>query len=155
MSSLTSYKRYYFGRYLVVLLVTLLCSGCGVDHPQHRLDSIVIEVTADEFNWYFRYPGPDGVLGTGDDRHSMQDLFLPDNSKVDLKLNSNDYVYMFSLPELGMREIAVPGLSFELQFTTQDEQILDLMGDQMCGFAHESLIGKVYVRNQDDGYYDW
>lgn len=136
-------------------MCALLSSGCEPDDPQNRLESIIIEVTGDEFNWHFRYPGPDGVLGTSDDRHSMQDLFLPDNSKVDLKLNSNDYVYMFSLPELGMREIAVPGLSFELQFTTQDEQILDLMGDQMCGFAHESLIGKVYVRNQDDGYYDW
>mgnify|MGYP001817398196 CR=1 FL=1 len=142
-------------RNLALLLCALLFSGCEPGESQSRLDSIVIEVTGDEFNWYFRYPGPDGVLGTGDDRHSIQNLFLPDNSKVDLKLNSNDYVYMFSLPELGMREIAVPGLSFELQFATQDEQILDLMGDQMCGFAHESLIGKVYVRNQDDGYYDW
>ena len=137
------------------MVCALLLSGCDPGGPQNRLDSIVVEVTGDDFNWYFRYPGPDGVLGTSDDRHSMQDLFLPDNSKVDLKLNSNDYVYLFSLPELGMREIAVPGLSFELQFTTQEEQVLDLMGDQMCGFAHESLIGKVYVRNQDDGYYDW
>jgi len=144
-----------FVRYLAVLVCTLLSSGCEPEDPRNRLDSIVVEVTGDDFNWYFRYPGPDGVLGTSDDRHSMQNLFLPDNSNVDLKLISNDYVYMFSLPELGMREIAVPGLSFELQFTTRDEQILDLMGDQMCGFAHESLIGKVYVQNQDDGYYDW
>ena len=142
-------------RELTVVFCALLLSGCETGDSQDRLDAIVIEVTGDDFNWHFRYPGPDGVLGTSDDRHSIQDLFLPDNSKVDLKLNSNDYVYMFSLPELGEREIAVPGLSFELQFTTQDEQVLDLMGDQMCGFAHESLIGKAYVRNQDDGYYDW
>lgn len=150
-----SHERKNFVKYLAMPVCALLFSGCEAENRQNRLDSIVIEVTGDDFNWYFRYPGPDGVLGTSDDRHSMQDLFLPDNSKVDLKLNSNDYVYLFSLPELGMREIAVPGLSFELQFTTQEEQVLDLMGDQMCGFAHESLIGKVYVRNQDDGYYDW
>jgi len=142
-------------QYLVVMLFALSGSGCGSDQQQSPLDSIVIEVTGDEFNWHFRYPGPDGILGNSDDRHSVQDLFLPANSKVDLKLASNDYVYMFSLPELGMKEIAVPGLSFELHFTTQDEQTLQLMGDQMCGFAHESLIGKVYVRSQDDGYYDW
>lgn len=115
----------------------------------------MIEVTGDDFNWYFRYPGPDGVLGTTDDRHSIQDLYLPDNSKVDLKLKSNDYVYSFALPELGMTEIAVPGLDFELQFATQDEQTMQLLGDQLCGFEHETLIGKVYVRNQDTGYYDW
>jgi len=115
----------------------------------------VIEVTGDEFNWFFRYPGADGLLNTEDDSLSVQNLFLPDHSKVKLKLNSLDYVYTFTLPELGMKEIAVPGLSFELQFETSNEQTLQLMGDQLCGFAHETLIGKVYVRNQDHGYYGW
>jgi cytochrome c oxidase subunit 2 len=155
MYSLAWYKPYNRSRYLAVLLCTLLCSACAAQQPQQRLDSIVIEVTGDEFNWYFRYPGPDGVLGTSDDQHSVQNVFLPDNSRVNLKLKSNDYVYSFALPELGLVEIAVPGLSFELLFTTGDEQTLQLMGDQFCGFAHETLIGKVYVRNQDDGYYGW
>ena len=142
-------------RSLAALTFSLLCSACAAQQPQQRLDSIVIEVTGDEFNWYFRYPGPDGVLGTSDDQHSVQNVFLPDNSRVNLKLKSNDYVYSFALPELGLVEIAVPGLSFELLFTTGDEQTLQLMGDQFCGFAHETLIGKAYVRNQDDGYYGW
>jgi len=133
----------------------MLFAACGSDNSDAQLESIVIEVTGDEFNWHFRYPGPDGVLGTDDDRHSVQDLFLPDNSEVELKLKSNDYVYSFALPELGMKEIAVPGLDFGLQFTTKNEQTLQLLGDQFCGFAHESLIGKVYVRNQDEGYYNW
>ena len=134
------------------LLVVLACTGCG---QPDRQDSIVVEVTGDEFNWYFRYPGPDGVLGTGDDRHSVQDLFLPANSAVDLKLKSNDYLYSFALPDLGMEEIAVPGLDFGLQFTTQNERTLELLGHQFCGFAHESLIGKVYVRRSGDDFYDW
>ena len=152
---LALYNSYNCKRHPVVLLLALLCSACAADHPQHRLDSIVIEVTGDEFNWYFRYPGADGVLGSSDDQHSVQNLFLPDNSKVNLKLKSNDYVYSFALPEFGLKEIAVPGLNFELQFTTQDEQTMQLRGDQFCGFAHETLIGKVYIRNQDDGYYGW
>ncbi len=146
----------YVGKRLIVaLLSAALFSGCAIHQPQDRLDSIVIEVTGDEFNWYFRYPGFDGVLGTGDDQYSVQNVFLPDNSKVNLKLKSNDYVYSFALPELGLEEIAVPGLSFELLFTTGDEQTLQLLGDQFCGFAHETLIGKVYVRDQDDAYYGW
>ncbi|MEH6592313.1 MAG: hypothetical protein V7746_18760 [Halioglobus sp.] len=149
------FKPYNGMRYLVLLLFALLCAGCAASQPQQRIDSIVIEVTGEEFNWYFRYPGPDGVLDTSDDRHSVQNLYLPDNSRINLKLKSNDYVYTFTLPELGMKEIAVPGLNFELQFTTSDEQTLQLRGDQLCGFAHETLIGKVYVRNQDDGYYSW
>lgn len=155
MCSLALFKPYSCKWYLVVLLFALLCVRDAASQPQQRLDTIVIEVTGNEFNWYFRYPGADGVLDTSDDRHSVQHLFLPDNARVNLKLKSNDYVYTFTLPELGMAEIAVPGLSFELQFTTGDEQTLQLRGDQLCGFAHETLIGKVYVRNQDDGYYSW
>lgn len=139
----------------VILFVAQFFLVGVVGGEQPRMDSIVIEVTGDEFNWYFRYPGFDGVLGTGDDQHSVQHLFLPDGARVKLKLNSNDYVYTFTLPEIGVKEIAVPGLSFELNFTTQEEQTLQLKGDQLCGFAHETLIGKVYVRNQDDGYYGW
>ena len=146
---------YRFERHWLLLFCTMLFAACGSDNSDAQLESIVIEVTGDEFNWHFRYPGPDGVLGTDDDRHSVQDLFLPDNSEVELKLKSNDYVYSFALPELGMKEIAVPGLDFGLQFTTKNEQTLQLLGDQFCGFAHESLIGKVYVRNQDEGYYNW
>lgn len=140
---------------LLVFLCMSFIAGCGPGDQRQEPDTIVIEVTGEEFNWYFRYPGPDGVLGTDDDRHSVQDLYLPENSSVHLKLNSKDFLYSFALPELELIEIAVPGLDFELQFATRDEQTLQLLGDQFCGFSHETLIGKVYVRNPDDGFYDW
>ncbi|MEM7501205.1 MAG: hypothetical protein AAF417_04155 [Pseudomonadota bacterium] len=141
-------------RWLTSILL-LVCAGCGPDVGQVAPESMVIDVTGDEFNWYFRYPGPDGELGTEDDRHSVQDLYLPANSNINLNLHSNDYLYSFALPELGLQEIAVPDLNFELEFTTEDERTLQLLGDQFCGFAHETLIGKVYVRESDDGFYDW
>ncbi len=142
-------------RQATALLFALACAGCGPDSRQRQLDSIVVEVTGDEFNWYFRYPGPDGELGTGDDRHSVQDLYVPANSRVDLNLKSKDYLYTFALPDLGLQEIAVPGLDFGLQFVTGDEETMQLLGDQMCGFAHETLIGKVFVRRSGDDFYDW
>lgn len=139
----------------IVALLPALFLGCATVDQQPRLDSIVIEVTGEEFHWHFRYPGRDGVLGTADDRHSEQNLYVPDHSTVYLQLKSKDYVYSFALPELGLREVAVPGLNFGLQFNTREEQTLQLKGDQLCGFAHESLIGTVFVRNQDSGYYGW
>ena len=113
---------------------------------------LTIEVTGDEYNWHFRYPGGDGVLGTDDDQHSVQDLYLPDNTDITLKLTSNDYLYSFALPDLDLREVAVPGLSFELQFRTKGNQTqtLQILGDQFCGFAHETLVGKVHVGTEGD-----
>lgn len=134
----------------------LLLVNCSSNHGGAPLDSIVVEVTGDEFNWYFRYPGLDGRLGTEDDRHSVRDLYLPGNARVTLKLHSKDYLYTLAIPDIGKKEIAVPDLEFDLQFDTGDAGIWQLKGDQNCGFSHDSLMGNVYVRNQyREEFYDW
>jgi len=130
-------------------------SGCGYAQQQGKVDSIVVEVTGSEFNWHFRYPGLDGILGTSDDQHSMQNLYLPENADVTLRLSSNDYVYSFALPELDLKEIAVPDLSFELVFKTNSKRKLLLLGDQFCGYSHKTLIGSTYIVSQDSGFYNW
>ena len=145
-----------FARRLTGIICLGLLLGCNSEQSQpDRIKSIVIDVVGDDFNWYFRYPGMDGILGTGDDEHSVQDLFLPDNAEVKLKLNSNDYLYSFALPDLNLKEIAVPGLNYEIDFSTGSAKTLDLLGDQFCGYSHKSLIGKVRVRNQNGGFYGW
>jgi heme/copper-type cytochrome/quinol oxidase subunit 2 len=119
------------------------------------IDRITIEATGDNFNWYFRYPGDDGILGNSDDKFSKQNLFLPPNSNVQLKLKSKDYLYSFSLPELSLQEIAVPGLEHKVNFKTKLETVFTLLGDQFCGYAHDSLIGEARVRNKNNDFYDW
>lgn len=138
------------------IALTCLLSGvsCDMLNGQSPDDKVLaIEVTGYEYNWYFRYPGKDGVLGTDDDEHTVQDLLLPEDTDVVLRLTSNDYLYSFSLPDLGLREVAVPDMSFELQFHTEGDQTLQILGDQFCGFAHDTLIGKVYVGTDADRHY--
>lgn len=138
---------------LVILLHFAIFVGCDTRDERASVESIVIEATGDDFNWYFRYPGYDGILGNEDDLYSVQNLFLPDHANVKLELASNDYLYTFALPEIGLKEIAVPGLSFELEFQTKSARVMQLLGDQFCGFSHDSLKGKVHVLNQERGFY--
>src|SRR5262245_22971146 len=35
-------------------------------HPEARANQLSVEVTGAQFQWYFRYPGPDGVFGRTD-----------------------------------------------------------------------------------------
>lgn len=140
-------------KYAIALLFLLSSASCDMISDLSPTNVLAIEVTGDEYNWYFRYPGRDGVLGTDDDQHSVQDLFLPENTDIVLKLTSKDYLYSFALPDLDLREVAVPGLSFELQFRTEGDQTLQILGDQFCGFAHETLIGKVHVGSEGDTSY--
>ena len=64
-------------RYGIALSLIWSYAGCDTVSNVAPSNVMVIEVTGEEFNWHFRYPGRDGVLGTDDDHYSVQDLFLP------------------------------------------------------------------------------
>ena len=141
--------------YLVMLFSASIILSCQKNQPHLRLKTIIVEVTGHEFNWHFRYPGRDGFLNTDDDEYSTQHLYLPDNTQVKLQLKSTDYLYSFALPDLELKEIAVPEMFFELNFNSGDEGTMQLLGDQFCGYTHKTLIGEVRIINQDKGFYTW
>jgi len=146
---------FYYG--LRVLCLYALCRynmACQSPH-NNKINVINISVTGDNFNWKFRYPGPDGVLGNDDDLYSQQDLFLPSNAEINLDIISEDYLYSFALPDYGLKQIAVPGLIYKLHFKTDAPMITPLLGDQFCGFSHDSLKGKVHIINQNNEFYSW
>lgn len=94
-----------------------------------------IEVTGEEFFWTFRYPGEDGVCGSRDDIVLPQKLIVPLNRQVRLKLKSLDYVYVFEIPPLGIREIAVPDLEYSVEFSVQKPMASPLPMDPLCAFG--------------------
>src|SRR5262249_5863101 len=74
------------------------------------------EVTARQFQWLIRYPGPDGRIGTEDDLHTINDLrFVKDQSAL-IHLKSKDVLHSFFLPQLRIKQDAVPGLSIPVWF---------------------------------------
>jgi len=108
----------------------------------------VIEVTGKDFLWHFRYREPDGVP-TGAEMNSNE-LRLPVGTTVELHLTSDDYIYVFSVPELGIEQIAVPGLKTESTCVPQKPVTIDLLADPLCSFRfyHNELMGRIIVRQQ-------
>ena len=74
-------------------------------------------------------------------------MHLPLGLAVELELTSRDYIYTFVLPHLDLHQMAVPDLTFSLAFTPQAAGTFAFVGDQMCGFEHESLNGRVVVES--------
>jgi cytochrome c oxidase subunit 2 len=143
-------------RFLLVVLLSATQFSCASEEPGERIDTITVEVTGEEYNWYFRYPGPDGELNTEDDKFSERNLYLPDNTDVTLKLASKDYVYNITLPDIDQKEIAVPDLDFQMTFRTSNKDKWQFKGDQFCGYSHETLIGEVFIRDQvSEDFYKW
>ncbi len=67
------------------------------------------EVTARQFQWMIRYPGPDGRLGTADDLYKVNDLRFVKGQPVLIRLKSWDVIHSFYVPQLRIKQDAVPG----------------------------------------------
>jgi cytochrome c oxidase subunit 2 len=122
------------------------------------LTALQIEVTGVQFAWYFRYPGPDATFGIirpqlvapaegnplgldPNDPHSADDqiaseLVLPANREVDLRLNAQDVIHGFSIPELRLKQNAVPGQTLHIHFTPTTPGTYAILCTQLCGLGH-------------------
>ena len=122
------------------------------------LTALQVEATGVQFAWYFRYPGPDATFGIthpqlvapGEgnplgldptDPHSADDevtseLVLPANHEVDLRLNAQDVIHGFSIPELRLKQDAVPGQIIHIHFTPATPGTYAILCTQLCGLGH-------------------
>lgn len=124
------------------LLVSQYFAQPAKSKPYHDIE---IEVVGSEFAFYFRYPGSDRTLFTQDDRHGASTLFVPAGSSVHLRLSSLDYLYTLEIPARGIYEMAAPDLVLDSYMNATPPQEDDLLGSQMCGYDHPSLLGKLIV----------
>ncbi len=104
------------------------------DAPEN---AIVIEATAQQFQWNFRYSGADNVLGkktvknittdnqmgqiwsdkANQDDFITQELHLPVGKPVLVRINSIDVLHSFYLPHFDVKMDAVPGIPTQFWFT--------------------------------------
>jgi cytochrome c oxidase subunit II len=103
-------------------------------------DSIVVEVTGKQFNWIYRYPGKDKVLGktyfknisdknnnplgqvwddkaNNDDIIETSEMHIPVGVPIKLVINSRDVVHDVGLNHFRMKMDAVPGIPTTMWFT--------------------------------------
>ena len=147
-------RRRWRGTVRFASLASLLaaCSASDVEPPVP--DPFVVRVLGAEYEWRIRYAGADGEFDTSDDVQGSRDLHVPVGANVEVALDSADYIYRFRVPDLGVNEMAVPEIPFTARFVSDAVGTHELLGDQMCGLQHESLIGRVVVHSRA-GYRDW
>lgn len=113
-----------------------------------------VEVTARQFEWRIRYPGQDGELGNADDVHHVNDLHIPVNTDVMVNLKSMDVLHSFFLPNMRIKQDAVPGHVIPVWFRAQDTGTFDLVCAELCGWGHYKMKGRLTVQSQAD-FTDW
>src|SRR5215207_1279187 len=155
-----------------------------VDRLPAESEAMVIQVTAEQFAWNVRYAGPDGKFGktdinlidsqtnplgidpadpaSKDDVTTLNQLYLPANKQIIVKLRSKDVIHSFGVPEFRVKQDAIPGYTIPVYFianVTTDE-MRTRTGDpefqyeiacaQLCGLGHYRMRGFVTVQTAAD-----
>jgi cytochrome c oxidase subunit II len=113
-----------------------------------------IQVTAKQFNWEVVYPGADRKFGTSDDVQFENDIHVPVNKVVRVHLTSKDVIHSFFLPNLRLRQDAVPGRTILVWFEVTTPGKYEIACSQLCGFGHSGMIGWLYVDTPEE-YAKW
>lgn len=140
-----------------------------VDVPE---DADQIEVMGEQWQWRFRFPGEDGVLGEVDARFVGPDnpfgmspndpaglddvliddseLHLPLNRAVKVNLRSKDVLHDFAVPQFRVKMDLVPGLVTYVWFEPTRTGKFDILCMELCGIAHYAMRGHVVIDEQAD-----
>jgi len=155
-----------------------------VDRIPSESEALVVHVTGEQFAWNFRYAGPDGAFGktdiklidiqgnplgvdrsdpaAKDDVTTLNQLYLPVNRPIIVKLRSKDVIHSFNVPEFRVKQDAIPGLTIPIWFvpniTTADmrtrlgkpEFQYEIACAQLCGLGHYRMRGFVTVLSTEE-----
>ncbi len=150
-----------------------------VDHVPAESEALVVQVTGEQFAWNVRYAGPDGVFGrtditmvdaqtnplgldrsdpaAKDDITTINQLYLPVNRPIIVKLRSKDVIHSFNVPEFRVKQDAIPGFTIPVWFipavttaemrtrTGNPEFQYEIACAQLCGLGHYRMRGFVTV----------
>ena len=147
-------------------------------------EALVVQVTGEQFAWNVHYAGPDGVFGrtdiklldlqsnplgldrsdpaAKDDVTTLNQLYLPVNKPIIVRLRSKDVIHSFGVPEFRVKQDAIPGLTIPIWFvptvttaemrtrTGNPEFQYEIACAQLCGLGHARMRGFVTVQTAEE-----
>jgi cytochrome c oxidase subunit 2 len=159
-------------------VIAMLTPGLFVwaDFVNVPKDAVVVEAVGRQWNWSFRLPGPDGVLGATsaefttpenpfgvdpEDPKGFDDVLVPDqelhlalNQPVKLLLRSTDVLHNFTVTQFRVKMDLVPGMVTYVWLTPTRTGSFEILCEELCGMAHFAMRGRVVV-DEPDAYRDW
>jgi cytochrome c oxidase subunit 2 len=155
-----------------------------VDRVPSASESLVVQVTGEQFAWNIHYAGPDGRFGrtdiklidlqsnplgldrsdpaAKDDVTTLNQLYLPVNTPIIVRLRSKDVIHSFNVPQLRVKQDAIPGLTIPIWFVPNvtTAEMRTRMGNpefqyeiacaQLCGLGHYRMRAFVTVQSAED-----
>jgi cytochrome c oxidase subunit II len=108
------------------------------------LKPMEIEVTGMQFAWIFNYPN-DIAVG---------ELHVPVNRKIRLNLSAADVIHAFWVPQLRLKQDAIPGLPTHIEFSADKVGEYPVVCAELCGSYHGGMRTTMVVHTPED-YQSW
>ena len=130
-------------------------------------DAAVFEAVGQQWQWSFRFPGKDGVLGTvntrrispdnpfglnPDDPYGRDDILvdgaevhLPIGRPIKAVLRSKDVLHDFFVPQIRAKMDLVPGTVTYFWFTPTRTGKFEILCAELCGIGHYQMRGLMVI----------
>jgi len=140
-------------------------------------NATIVQVTGEQFAWNFHYAGPDGQFGRTDpklitqanfiglDRQNdpagkddillQNQLHVPVGKPVRVRLRSKDVIHSFFLPNLRVKQDAVPGMGIEVGFTPTVAGQYEIACAELCGIGHYRMKAFLTIDPSEDAFNSW
>ena len=187
-SKYAEYGVIIFEAFLLIGLSIPLYSQIKTTLPNDDIHHI--RVISQQFAWNIHYPGEDGKFGKTDinlvdeesnpiglvregygldDIVTINQMHLPVDKQVMIHLSSKDVIHSFGIPEMRIKQDAVPGMTIPFFFTptmTSTEFLEQIKGTlregkgyeiacaQLCGNSHYRMRGYVTIDTEEE-YIAW
>jgi cytochrome c oxidase subunit 2 len=112
---------------------------------QGKAAAVNINVLGLQYAWIFTYPDLSITAG---------ELHVPIGQEVQLNITAQDVIHAVWIPELRLKQDAIPGSPSELRFTANKVGRYPLRCAELCGGYHGSMVTQMIVQTPED-YQNW
>lgn len=108
--------------------------------PLPDSDDLIVEVAGMQYAWIFTYPDSEVVSG---------ELHLPIGRKVKLNIAANDVIHAFWVPQLRLKQDAVPGETTHMEFKPNQLGTYPIVCAELCGSYHGGMRAEMYIETPE------
>jgi cytochrome c oxidase subunit 2 len=130
---------------VVILFIGLLSYQVLAEIEQPTADQLTVEVKAIQYAWQFYYPEQD---------ITSNELHIPLNRQIHLKLRSNDVIHSFWVPEFRIKKDVMPDRLTETFITGSELGTYPVVCAELCGAGHAVMRSQVVVES-DANFQSW
>jgi len=166
----------------VVMIEAVLLLGFAIPLWARRVnqfppgkEALLVHVVAQQFNFNYHLPGPDGQFGRRDvnlvsnsnplgidpndpagkdDIVTSGELHVPVDRPVIAELSSKDVIHDYFIPDMRIAGDAIPGSLIPIWFTPVKTGTYEVICAQLCGLGHYGMKGTLVVDTPQD-YQAW